>query len=121
MIRLDVDEFERLVVEALGDLPVEFAEKLDNVDVIIEYEPTPAQMRKMRLRAGSLLLGLYEGIPKTKRANYSMVLPDKITIFQYPIERVCSNQEEIKEAVRRTVLHEIGHHFGMSEEELSGI
>ncbi len=120
-MKLSRERFEKLVFDALTGLPMVFAEKLDNVDVVVEYEPTREQMRKMRLRAGSLLFGLYEGIPQTKRMNYTMVLPDKITIFQYPIERVCSSEEEIKEAVRRTVLHEIGHHFGMSEEELRGV
>ncbi len=115
------DFFEELVVEALENLPKEFADKLSNVDVVIEDEPTPLQHRKMNLRPNMTLFGLYEGIPQLRRGgNYGvgMVIPDKITIFQKPIEAWSRSDEEIKERVRRTVLHEIGHHFGLSDLEL---
>ena len=93
-------------------------EKLDNVDIVIEDEPTPYQLRKLSARGGFLIFGLYEGVPQTKRWHYGQVLPDKITIFQKPIERVAHSEEEIKEIVKNTVWHEIAHHFGMDERRI---
>ena len=112
------EEFEKLVSEALDSLPSEFAEKLDNVSVTFADYPTPYQIRKSKLPPWALLFGLYEGIPQTRRGNYAGVLPDKITIFKYSILRVSNTPEEIKAQVRATVIHEIGHHFGLSDAEL---
>ena len=112
------EEFERLVGEALDSLPEEFAKKLQNVGVTFENWPNPAQIAKLRLNRRSLLFGLYEGIPLTKRSNYTGVLPDKITIFKYPILMVSRNPEDVRNRVRRVVIHEIGHHFGLSDKEL---
>ena len=113
------EEFERLVGEALDSLPKEFAKKLNNVGVTFENWPSPMQIAKLRLNRRSLLFGLYEGIPLIKRSNYSGVLPDKITIFKHPILMVSRNPEDVRKRVRRTVMHEIGHHFGLSDEEMS--
>jgi predicted Zn-dependent protease with MMP-like domain len=111
--------FERLVAEALDGLPVEFQEKMDNVEVVIRAWPTRQQVRSMGLPPGDTLLGLYEGIPLTKRtSHYGQVLPDRITIFQGPIEACCRGAEEIRREVRRVVMHELGHHFGISDERL---
>ena len=112
------EEFEKLVGEALDSLPKEFAEKLQNVGVTFENWPSPMQITKLRLNRRSLLFGLYEGIPLTKRGNYSGVLPDKITIFKNPILMVSRSPEDVRQRVRRTVIHEIGHHFGLSDKEL---
>lgn len=112
------EEFEKLLGEALDLLPKEFAEKLENVGVTFENWPNPSQVGKLRLNRRSLLFGLYEGIPLTKRANYTGVLPDKITIFKYPILMVSRTPDDVRERVRRTVMHEIGHHFGLSDEEM---
>lgn len=112
------EEFEGLVEEALNSLPREFAEKLDNVAVTVLDSPTHYQMSKTKLSPKSLLFGLYEGVPKTKRGNYSGVLPDKITIFKNPILYVSSTPSDVRERVRSVVMHEIGHHFGLSDEEL---
>lgn len=112
-------EFEKLVREALKTLPQKFAEKMENVEIIIEDEPSQQTRREMRLSPYVTLFGLYTGIPKDKRGSgYTFVLPDKITIYQKPIEQMYKNHEEVKEQVRKTVLHEIGHHFGLSDEEL---
>ena len=115
---MDDEKFEELARQGIDAIPKRFLEKLDNVDIIIEDEPTEEQMRKLKLRAGSKLFGLYEGIPQTKRGFYSGVLPDKITIFKRPIEEICLNDEQIKEQVKRIVWHEIAHHFGMNEERV---
>ena len=109
------EKFEQLVKQGIGAIPKRFLEKLDNVDIIIEDEPTEEKMRKLKLGKGSKLFGLYEGVPQTKRRHYTWVMPDKITIFQKPIESVYSADEEIREQVKNTVWHEIAHHFGMGE------
>lgn len=112
------EEFEKLVGEALDSLPEEFAKRLENVSITIADAPTPYQLRKMKLPPWALLFGLYEGIPQTRRGNYTAVLPDKITIFKNSILRVSSTPEDVRAQIRATVIHEIGHHFGLSDEDL---
>ena len=113
------EDFERLVSAALESLPTEFQAKLDNVEVVIEDVASFKQAQSVGLRPGMTLFGLYQGVPKTKRgAGYTLTLPDKITIFQKPIEFFYRNEETIKAKVRETVLHEIGHHFGLSDAEI---
>ncbi|HYN88306.1 MAG TPA: metallopeptidase family protein [Ardenticatenaceae bacterium] len=116
---MDPVEFEALVVEALESLPEEIARYLNNVDVVVEQAPTSAQMRRVGLRPSHTLFGLYEGIPLTRRTtNYGLVLPDRITIFQQPIEQACRTEPQIRAQVRRTVIHELAHHFGISDDRL---
>lgn len=111
--------FEQLVGEALDSLPEEFAKRMENVSVTISDYPSPYQLRKMKLPPWALLFGLYEGVPLTRRGgNYTAVMPDRITIFKNAILRVSGTPEEIKAQVRSTVIHEIGHHFGLSDREL---
>jgi predicted Zn-dependent protease with MMP-like domain len=112
------EQFEELVKEGIDAIPERFLQKLDNVDIVIEDEPSEERMKKMRLGKNSKLFGLYEGIPQTKRGYYSGVLPDKITIFKKPIEEVAFSEEQVKEIVKKTVWHEIAHHFGMDEERV---
>ena len=112
------EQFELLVNEAINSLPEEFSKKMENVGIVVEDHPTLSQLRKSGLPPWALLFGLYEGIPLTKRQNYSGVLPDKITIFRHSILRVAQTEEQIKAQVRATVIHEIGHHFGLSDEQL---
>jgi predicted Zn-dependent protease with MMP-like domain len=114
---MTTEEFEQLVTEALANLPIFFKEKLDNVDVVVEDWP------QENISRGRLLLGLYQGVPKTNRgAGYTLVLPDKITIFKGPIELVSrGNQEAIKNTVIDTVQHEIAHHFGISDARLQSL
>jgi len=115
------NKFEEIVKEGIEAIPERFLEKLKNVDIVIEDEPTPYQMGKLRARKGLSILGLYEGIPQTKRCCYGQVLPDKITIFKKSIERMASSEKEIKEIVKNTVWHEIAHHFGMDEKMIREI
>ncbi len=115
---MDEKRFRELVKEALDSLPKEFAEKLNNVAVIVEDFPTPMQLRKSKLHPGILLLGLYEGVPQTKRGVYYSSIPDKITIFKNAIEQVSLTEEQVRVQVRSTVIHEIGHHFGLSDSEM---
>ncbi len=119
---MERERFEQLVDRALDELPEEVQGWLSNVAVVVQLHPTPDQMRRARVGSGSLLLGLYEGIPLTARtSHYGLVLPDKITIFQWPIERICRSDEEIAARVRHTVVHELAHHFGISDERLREI
>ncbi|MBZ1345449.1 MAG: metallopeptidase family protein [Candidatus Nealsonbacteria bacterium] len=111
-------EFEELVNEGIKAIPKRFLEKLNNIEIVIEDEPTPEQIRKLKLSKNSTIFGLYEGIPQTKRWHYGQVLPDKITIFKNPIEEIARSEEEIKEIVKNTVWHEIAHHFGFDEKRI---
>lgn len=111
------DEFEKLVKEGIESIDEKFLNRLKNVDIVIEDKPSNFQLEKIRLR-GEVLLGLYEGVPLTQRQGYGQVLPDKITIFKDSIESIYSNPDEIKNAVKNTVWHEIAHHFGMNEQEV---
>jgi predicted Zn-dependent protease with MMP-like domain len=116
---MDRERFEWLVAEVVDSLPDEFRNKLENIDVIVQDEPTPSQLAELRLKRGETLLGLYQGVPLTKRSrHYGMVVPDKITIFQKPIETRCKNDTEIKTEIKRVVQHEIAHHFGIGDARL---
>lgn len=115
-------EFEKLVVEALNDMPEEFQRNLENIIVVVEDEPPIELLDQMGLRGSGTLLGLYQGVPLNRRGRgYSNILPDKISIYKRPIESICYSEEEIKEKVREVVMHEIGHYFGLSEQTLRKI
>jgi len=108
-----------LIVQALRDLPGEFRRRLENVEILVEDWPPPSRRGGGRR---SSLLGLYHGYPLKERGTwYGNVLPDQITIYQGPIERYCRNEAEMREQVREVLLHEIGHYFGLEEEELRAI
>jgi len=114
--------FEQLVAEVLDDLPDEIARHLDNVDVVVEWWPSRALLRSMGLGPGQLLFGLYQGVPHTRRTtNYGLVLPDKITIFEGPIRMASRSEADMRERVRRVVIHEIAHHFGIDDDRLRQI
>ena len=111
--------FEDLVARAVDSLPEELQERMDNVDIVIEDRPTARQNRPRRGERPGLLLGLYEGVPLTDRGDhYGFVMPDKITIFKKNIESICRNDDEIVAEVRTVVIHEIAHHFGISDARL---
>jgi predicted Zn-dependent protease with MMP-like domain len=114
------ESFEGLVARAVEGLPEEFAERLDNVAIVVEDRPSKAQRSPPSAgEAPTDILGLYEGVPLTERGyDYGMVLPDRITIFQQPIEACCRSDAEIVALIREVVLHEIAHHFGISDARL---
>jgi len=119
---MDRQRFEWLVARAVEDLPEEFLSRMENVDVVVEARPSLSQMRRSMLKRGHTLLGLYEGVPRTRRGSrYGLVLPDKITIFQETIEANCRHEDEIISEIRRVVKHEIAHHFGISDARLRQI
>ena len=112
---MERSEFEELVRRALQQLPEEVRRHMENVDLVVEDNPTSEQLASSMMEDGEYLLGLYEGLPLTEREDYGMVLPDKISIFQDSIEAVCGNKDEIVQEVRDTVIHEIAHHFGLDD------
>jgi predicted Zn-dependent protease with MMP-like domain len=119
---MEKERFIQLVLKAVESLPEEFQELMDNVDVVVEDFPTREQLGRKNIHKGTLLLGLYEGVPQTNRGSYyGMVPPDKITVFQKSIESVADSDDEIESQIQKTVRHEIAHHFGSSEETLSEI
>jgi len=116
------EKFERIVTDAVAGMPGEFKELLDNVDICIQDWPSREQLKSVGLRDKYDLLGLYEGTPITHRDHgYNLVLPDKISIFQKPLEAQCSSAKELKDEIVRTVKHEIAHYFGLDDERLEQI
>src|ERR1035437_8610283 len=107
-IEMSLEEFERLAVEALDALPADFAERLANVEVVVQLWPSHEQNQKLRVHRGQVLYGLYEGIPQTQRGlGYNLVMPDRITLFQGPLQQGCSTAEELRSEVRHTLMHEL--------------
>ena len=103
----------------IDSLPEEFHARLENIDVVVEDRPGREQLAELGLERGETLLGLYEGVPLTRRtSHYGLVPPDKITIFQKPIEARCWHEAEITAEIGRVVRHEIAHHFGIGDERL---
>jgi predicted Zn-dependent protease with MMP-like domain len=119
--------FRRIVAEALDALPDEFRERLHNVAIIVEDEPEPQQRERTPAPRGTrperrLLLGVFEGVPTTQQSVFSIPIgPARIVLFQRNIEAVCHSEAEIRRQIRLTVIHEIGHYFGMSEEQLRDV
>jgi predicted Zn-dependent protease with MMP-like domain len=119
---MEREKFEKLVEEALADLPEKFKERLQNITVIVEEKPSREVYERLGGSPFSLILGLYHGVPfKHRGPFYGNVPPDVITIYQNPIEKICSTEEEIKKKVKEVVVHEIAHYFGFDDEELKKI
>ena len=118
-VRLEKRRFEKLVAEAIEKLPEKFQKRMENVNVVVEAMPSDEILKQQGIGQRNNLLGLYHGIPlKNRGVSYTNVLPDKIIIYREPIERLCRNENEIREKVKEVFMHELGHHFGMSEQEL---
>ncbi len=115
MIDVTVERFEELVGEALDSIPEELARHMDNVAVVVEERPRPHQRPR-----GGTLLGLYQGVSLTRRSptNYAGALPDRITIFRTPHLRMARSEDDLRSRIRQTVVHEVGHHFGISDARL---
>ncbi len=107
------------MTEVLETLPAEFASRIENVEVVVEDEPTAEQIRGVGLDpAEDTLFGLYEGVPLEERGHAYAALPDKISIFYLPIVETCTSTSEIRDEIRTTVLHEVAHFFGIDDEDL---
>jgi len=112
------EDFEDLVREAIEGLPEEFLSRLDNIDVVVADRPSAAQLRANDIPENETMLGLYEGVPLVSRVNYGLVVPDKITIFQRPLEELYPTREDLIEEVQTTVVHEVAHFFGLDDRTL---
>jgi predicted Zn-dependent protease with MMP-like domain len=115
-------EFERLVLEAVTLIPKRFRREIKNLALVVESEPTPELLEEMEIEPPDTLYGLYQGTPLTERTwGYGNTLPDRIVIFQRPIEEDCEDEDEIRAVIGETLIHEVGHYFGLSEEEIEEI
>lgn len=122
MLSVSDDEFDAVISEAMDELPEQYIQRLNNVVVTYEDEPSPEQREKLRLRCYQSLFGLYEGIPLTKRgAGYNLVLPDKITIFKNPILAFSRDMASFKAQVKHTLWHEIAHFYGLDHDRIHAI
>jgi predicted Zn-dependent protease with MMP-like domain len=110
--------FERLVEEALDGLPEQFAAMLENVAVVVEEEPDPTVLAELGMDPEEELLGLYLGVPITERDTFYQALPDRVAIYRGPVLRCCGSRREVVKEVRDTVVHELGHYFGLDDEEM---
>lgn len=117
---MDRERFRRAVAEAVDALPKPFLERLHNVEIVVEDEPPAALLRQMGLDPRQdTLFGLYEGTPLSERShNDSFLLPDRITLFYRPLVRSCRSLRQLRREIRKTVIHEIAHFFGMDEDEV---
>ncbi len=116
MTSISKSEFDALVGRALDSLPAEIRQHMDNVAITIADWPTASELKQARVSDPRRLFGLYQGIPLTRRStHYNMVTPDRITLYREPLQAACRTTAELQEQIRRTIVHEIAHHFGLDE------
>src|SRR5512138_3531872 len=116
------ERFEKLVADALASIPRRFRDAMSNIAIVVEDEPDEELLDDMDVEPGGTLLGLYQGTPLTERRwDYGNTLPDRILLFQGPLERESDHDEDLVVAIGETLIHEIGHYFGLSEEEIEAI
>jgi len=121
-MELTDEEFDRLISKSMDDLPQEYIKGLNNVAILYADDPDEYQIKQSGLREGNILLGLYEGIPLTKRGtNYSFVLPDKITLFKHSMMMVAQNPAQLYEQIKRTLWHEIAHYYGLDHDRIHAL
>jgi predicted Zn-dependent protease with MMP-like domain len=113
MIPISDEEFDDLISQALASLPGEHVRNIQNVAIVMADDPTPEQRQKLQLRHDQTLFGLYEGVPLTRRQGHTTQLPDVITLFKGPITRSAADMDSLKEQIRHTLWHEIGHYYGL--------
>ena len=116
---MDRKSFEEILLSALKELPVKFRHRMENIEIVIEDKPSEELLENRGIAPGTLLLGLYQGVPITKRGfYYTNVLPDKITIFQENVEKIAGDEKNIKETLKKVIIHEIGHYYGLGEKDM---
>jgi predicted Zn-dependent protease with MMP-like domain len=116
------ERFERLVVEAVALIPKRFRREMKNLALVVEDEPTAALLDEMEIEPPDSLYGLYQGTPLPERSwAHGNTLPDSVTLFQKPIEEDCEDEDEVRAVIGETLIHEVGHYFGLSEEEIEEI
>jgi len=116
------EQFQRLVVEAIALIPKRFRREMKNLALVVEDEPAPDLLAEMEIEPPDSLFGLYQGTPLPERTwAFGNNLPDRITLFQRPIEEDCEDEDDVRAVIGETLIHEVGHYFGMSEEEIEEI
>ncbi|HVX47827.1 MAG TPA: metallopeptidase family protein [Candidatus Saccharimonadales bacterium] len=118
MIQVSSEQFQELINQALKSLPGEHVRNIKNVAILYEEEPTPRQREELRLRGDQTLLGLYEGVPLSRRQGMTRLLPDKITLFKRPLESQADTPDGLREAIRHTLWHEIAHYYGLDHKKI---
>jgi len=118
-IHLNLEQFNKLVTQALAEIPEEFLEKLENLEIVVEEEPSPDLLFELGLGKRDVLFGLYQGIPRPDKSTFQgMSLPDRITLFRNSIVGSCRSRPEVLASIKKTLVHEIAHHFGFSEKRI---
>jgi len=116
------DQFEKLVAEAVTLIPKRFRREMKNIALVVEEEPSAELLEEMEIDPPDSLYGLYQGTPLPERTwDYGNTLPDRVTIFQKPIEEDCDDEDDVRAVIGETLIHEIGHYFGLSEDEIEEI
>lgn len=118
MVQVSDEDFQKLIDQALTELPGEHVKNIKNIAILYEDRPTPEQREKLQLRNDQTLLGLYEGTPLPQRQGLTRVLPDKITLFKEPLSYRANTTEELKEDIKHTLWHEIAHYYGLDHERI---
>jgi predicted Zn-dependent protease with MMP-like domain len=121
MVEVTDEAFQDFIVDALGALPKEHADRLENVAILYEYDPSPKQRKELRLRHDQTLFGLYQGLPLSRRQGMPRILPDKIILFKNPICARVVSILELKEQIRHTLWHEIAHYYGLNHAQIRDI
>lgn len=119
MITISDDRFQELIDQALDDLPGEHVKNIKNIAIIYADEPSEEQRQKAELTPWQTLLGLYEGVPLPQRQGMTRTFPDKITLFKLPLSAHPNTEPELKEAIRHTLWHEIGHYYGLNHDDIA--
>lgn len=116
---MDRKYFGEILLSVLKELPIKFRHRIENVEIVVEDKPSAELLKERGIDPRSFLLGLYQGVPITKRGFfYTNVLPDKITIFQENIEKIAGGEENIGETLKKVIMHEIGHYYGLEEKDM---
>jgi predicted Zn-dependent protease with MMP-like domain len=118
MVSVSRETIEQIINQAIKNLPEPYVDHLENVAFIVESEPTPDQRHKLKLRSDQTLFGLYEGVPLSQRQGATKLLPDKITIFQKPLETSSNSLNELADRVGRTIWHEVAHYYGLNHDRI---
>jgi predicted Zn-dependent protease with MMP-like domain len=116
------EKFEQLVAEAITLIPKRFRREMRNIAIVVEDEPSAELLEEMEIEPPDSLYGLYQGTPLTERTSgYGNTLPDRVTLFKTPIEEDCDDEDDVRAVIGETLIHEVGHYFGLSEEEIEAI
>ena len=118
MIRVNDEQFQELINQALEELPGEHVRNIKNVAILYEDVPTPQQREELKLHCNQTLLGLYEGVPLSKRQGMTRLMPDKITLFKGPLESQANDLVGLKESIKHTLWHEIAHYYGLDHDKI---